>query len=162
MPISPSGETTTMARKMKPTTVVNVPPRKGTGTRKSRNSPSRTLFSMSDERERPHEGAFDSRETADDSHHEQRDRRVEPEVGGRDLAVPPGREHARDSREQTGEGEREHAMERHRVAERGHAHGLVPDTLEREAERRAGDETDQDVADERAAEGDVVEAIAVL
>ena len=53
------------------------------------------------------------------------------------------------------------AVQRDDVAERRHAHVLVPDPLERDAERGPHDVADQAVDDEGGTERDVVEAVAV-
>ena len=76
-----------------------------------------------DEREGAEPRPLDAAEAADHGDHEQLDRRAEPDVRRRDLPVPPDEEHAGERRDEGGEPERERAVERDVVAERGHPHG---------------------------------------
>ena len=59
-------------------------------------------------------------------------RLIEP---GIDAGVPPDEEDAGDARDEGGEAERERPVQLDVVAERSHARRLVPDSLERDAER---------------------------
>ena len=84
--MSPSGETMTMARKMKPITVLNVPPITGRP-----DDGMRFVISLLMERNAiaPSQAPFDPSQASDDGDDEQLDRRVEPHRGRRELPEPP-------------------------------------------------------------------------
>ena len=76
---------------------------------------------------------------------------------GRDAAVVPDHQHAADRGEQARDRVRGDPVRGDVVAERGHAARVVADALQRDAERRAHQVLDEEVAGERAGEGDEVE-----
>src|SRR6266542_578627 len=73
-----------------------------------------------DEHERAEPGALDAHEAADHRHHEQVDRLGQVDVAGSDLPAPPHVENAAERRDERREAERERAVQRNVVAERGH------------------------------------------
>ena len=88
-------------------------------------------------------GALEPVEAADDGDHEHVDRRAEVDRRRVDVAVPPDEEHAADRRDERREPERERAVEDDVVAERGHAHRVVANTLQRQPEGRPHDVAEQ-------------------
>src|SRR4051794_32431933 len=106
-------------------------------------------------------GALEAVEAADDGDDEHVDRRAEADGRRRDLTVPPDEEDPADPGRQPGERERQHAVQRHAVAERAHAHRVVADALHRQPERRPGGVTQPGVAAERDEHRDEVQPLRV-
>ncbi len=92
-----------------------------------------------DEDERAQPRSLEPVEPADHGDHEHVDGRAEADRRRRDLRVPPDEEDPGDRRDEAGEDEGQRAVQRDVVAQRAHAHGVVADALQRQAERRARD-----------------------
>ena len=128
-----------MTRKMTPMIVLNVPP-KSVRRSRARHGGLDVGSSDHDERERADPRPFDPDEASDHGHDQEVDRLRQVDVAGRDLTVPPDVEDAGEGGEEGREAEGERPMQRHVVAERGHAQRLVADALEADPERRPNDE----------------------
>jgi hypothetical protein len=106
--------------------------------------------------------ALEPVEAADDGDHQQVDGCAEVDRRGVDVAVPPDEEHTADRSDEAGECERDRAVKRHVVAERGHANRVVSDALERQPERRPNEVAQQEIHGQRNDERDVIEAIRMI
>ena len=98
MPINPSGEAITIARNDEPDHRVEAPADQPAG--RPRESCSSPRWMIHDEGEGAEPGALDPRQAADHGDHQEVDRRLEADVGRRELPRPPGEEHTAERRDE--------------------------------------------------------------
>ena len=110
-----------------------------------------------DEDEGADVGADGTGDAADHGDDQDIDAGADADRAGRDLPVVPDLQHAAERGDKGREGVGRHAVRVDIEAERRHAAGIVAHALQREAERRARDILNGEIAERRDAQRDVID-----